>query len=177
MNKKIGLDVDGVLACFSHGVIKRAKELNVSEHFPSTCLEVDSWDMSEMFSYIMQDAWNQPKFWAELPPLKGALPLPFTPEVYITSRRIPGEVTKAWLKRNGFPEAPVITVSNPAEKLRHVLDLDIDIFVDDLYSTVREMRQAGVNALLFKAPYQVGHEEDCKGLPTIERLEEVLNYV
>lgn len=175
--KRIGLDVDGVLACFSHGVIKRAKQLNVSEHFPENCLDVDSWDMSEMFSYVMQDAWKQEKFWLDLPPLDGALPLPFEPYVYITSRRVPALVTKRWLDKNGFPDAPVISVTNPTEKLEHAKNLKLDIFVDDLHSTVKEMREAGINALLFKAPYQRGHEEECKGLPTIENLEEVLKYV
>lgn len=176
-NIKVGLDVDGVLSCFSHGVIKRAKLLNVAEHFPSKCTDVATWDMSEMFSYVMQDAWRQDKFWLDLPPLKGVLPLPFTPYVYITSRLVSGETTKKWLNKHGFPDASVITVSNPKEKLQHVLDLKLDVFVDDLYSTVRDMRDAGVNAILYYAPYQVGHKKECEGLPTIKNLSEVLNYV
>lgn len=176
-NINAGLDVDGLLACFSHGVIRRAKQLNLEEHFPKNCKDVDSWDMSEMFSYVMQDAWEQDKFWIDLPVMEGVLPLPFTPKVYITSRRVPSSVTKRWLDKNGFPDAPVITVKNPQEKLQHVIDLKLDVFVDDLYSTVREMREAGVNALLYKAAYQRGHKTECEGLPTIECLSEVMNYV
>lgn len=176
-DKRVGLDVDGVLANFSAGVIKRANELGVGEYFPKCCHDTNSWDMSEMFSKVMKNLWNDPEFWLGLPVLENTLPLSFQPYCYITSRRVPSEVTKQWLDKNGFPEALVITVKNPKEKLIHIREHNIHLFVDDLYSTVREMRDAGVNALLMSAPYQSGHKTECEGLPTIKSLSEVVNYV
>jgi uncharacterized HAD superfamily protein len=172
---RIGLDVDGVLSNFSAGVIKLAKEKGFAKHFPECCHDVTSWDMSEEFSEVMSDAWRDEKFWLELPALTDSVP--FTPYCYITSRRVPSEVTAQWLKNNGFPEAPVITVSNPSEKIHWIEEHKLDLFVDDLYSTVRELRDAGYNSVLFEAPYQVGHVKECEGLPKIKSLNEVVPFL
>jgi 5'(3')-deoxyribonucleotidase len=176
-NKRIGLDVDGVLSCFSAGVISRAKQLGLEDKFPTTCKDVDCWDMSDKFSSLMRDVWTDEEFWLNLPVLKGSEFIPFTPDCYITSRQVPSEVTKQWLDKNRFPEADVITVRRPEEKIQHILERNVDIFVDDLFSTVRTLREKGINALLFKAAYQSGHIKECEGLPTIESLKEIKNYV
>jgi hypothetical protein len=179
MNEKIkvGLDVDGVLCCFASGAIKRAKELGLGDHFPADCQSTDYWGMSDEFSTAMKGAWTDEQFWLDLPPLRGSDKLNFTPYCYITSRQIPTSVTEAWLEKNGFPKALVITVTKPEEKLAYIREHNIDVFVDDLYTTVQQLRDAGVNAILYKAPYQRGHVEECKDLPTIESLEEIEKYV
>lgn len=177
MEKRIGLDVDGVLANFSAGVIKRANKLGLGEHFPKCCHDTSSWDMSEMFSKVMKNIWDEPEFWLDLPVLENAKPMPFQPYCYITSRRVPSGVTKQWLDTNDFPEALVITVNNPTEKVKYIREHGIDLFVDDLYSTVRQLIDAGHKALLYEAPYQIGHKSECEGLPTIKSLEEIINYV
>lgn len=174
--KRIGYDVDGVLACFSCGVIKRAAQMGLQDKFPTTCLAVDCWDMSEAFSQVMKDAWEEPAFWIGLPRLLNEN-LPSPPDCYITSRRVPSEVTKQWLDKHHFPEAEVITVSHPSEKLAIIKERQLDVFVDDLYSTVRELRDAGINSILFAAPYQTGHYAECKGLPTIRQLTEIVKYL
>jgi len=172
----VALDCDGVLANFSAGVIKRAKKMGLSQHFPKTYKEVSRWDVSGMFSHVMKDAWTDPEFWLDLPVLPGAEKLNFIPACYITSRAVPSEVTAKWLAKNGFPKAEVITVSKPEEKLQHLKDRGIDLLIDDYYVTIIQLLENDVNALLYKAPYQVGHEE-CKTLPTINCLTEVHNYV
>lgn len=173
---RIGLDIDGVLACFSCGVINRANEIGMKEMFPESCELVDCWDMSDHFSLLMKEAWLNKQFWLGLPPLQA---VGFTPICYITSRPIHTTVTEQWLAQHGFPEAEVITVAKPPEKVQHIQERSLDIFIDDLYSTVRELRDVGINALLHEAPYQVGHQAECIGLPTIKSLtkEEILKHV
>lgn len=176
MNKLIGLDIDGVLCSFSCGVLRRAKLLGYENEFPKTREDIKEWNVAPRFAEVMKDAWTDPEFWLELPPLRDGN-LPFMPECYITSRPIDTEITERWLHKHGFPKKPVITVSRPEQKIEHIKDLKLDIFVDDLFSTVRQLREEGINALLYAAPYQVGHKDECEGLPTIARLEEVLEYV
>lgn len=173
--KRIGLDIDGVLSNFSAGLIKRANKMGLGEHFPKSWKEVTYWDVSDKFREVMKDAWMDEKFWLGLPALTKKVP--FKPYCYITSRPIPSEVTERWLDKHGFPKAMVITVSNPTEKMKWIEEHAVDVFVDDLYSTVCELRDAGYNALLYEAPYQRGHVEECKGLPKIKSLDEVLTYV
>jgi len=169
----VALDIDGVLSCFSCGVLNRAREMGLAEHFPTSCRDITFWDVSDYFSKVMNDAWLDPEFWLQLPTLEFGLP--FKPVAYITSRPIATEVTKQWLDKYGFPEAEVITVSKPDEKLEHLKRINPDIYVDDLYSTVRSVRDAGINAYLYDAPYQRGHVEDCKDLPKIYNLQQVLD--
>lgn len=175
-NTKIGLDVDGVLSCFSCGVIKRAHEMGLGDKFAPTCEQVSYWDMSDAFSTVMKDAWLDPEFWLALPNRHEPL-LPFIPTCYITSRPIDTTVTKQWLDKIGFAEAPIITVKSPLDKIEHIKEAELDVFVDDHFGTVTEGLKHGLNMLLWKAPYQVGHQEDCRYLPTISCMEEIFNYV
>lgn len=172
---KIGLDVDGVLANFSEAVIRRARKMGLADEFPKTHEHIDNWDVAEKFSHVMRDAWADPNFWLGLKPLTKVIP--FKVDCYITARRIPSEVTRQWLKNNNFPDADVISVKNPDEKLHHITERQLDLFVDDYYVTITQLLEKGVNALLFVAPYQRGHEEECRYLPKVHSLEDVLNYV
>jgi len=172
----VALDCDGVLANFSDGLIKRANKMGLGEHFPKTWKGVSYWYVSEHFSKVMKDAWLDPDFWLNLKPLPGAKALNFTPACYITSRPIKTEVTEKWLEMHGFPKAEVITVSKPEEKLQHMQDRGIDLLIDDYYVTIIQLLDNDLKAVLYKAPYQRGHEE-CKTLPTIECLSEVYKYV
>lgn len=167
----VGFDVDGVLAGFAQGVLDRAKVMGLESEFPRTADDIDCWNIAPRFAEVMEDVWTDEEFWLNLEPL--VTELPFPPACYITSRQIPSSVTEQWLDNNGFPKALVITVSHPREKLEHIIRLQLDLFVDDLHHTVRDIIDAGYNAVLLKTPYQRGHEEECEGLPTIERLEDL----
>lgn len=170
--KSVGLDIDGVLCNFAQGFIDAAYDLGHGHEVPKHYTHIDHWDICPNFSTIMKKFWKDEDFWSNLKPLRNP-DLPFTPRCYITSRVIPNSVTKNWLAKHGFPTVPVITVSNPEHKLAYIKMLGLDLFVDDLHSTVRQVINAGHNAVLYKAPYQVGHPEECAGLPTISELEEI----
>ncbi len=168
----VGLDIDGVLCNFAAGAVSRAHNMGFGDQFPKTYQDTTYWGMSPVFSEVMKEAWMDPDFWLALPKLCESVP--FIPRCYITSRPIATKVTQKWLINNGFPEAEVISVKRPSEKLAHIQSRGLDLFVDDYYVTVQELVNAGVNALLYKAAYQCGHVEECKNLPTIHSLDEVL---
>jgi hypothetical protein len=172
---KIGLDVDGVLANFPRGVIERARLMGLSHHFPKCCHDISHWNMSDKLGEVMKDAWTDPSFWLGLKPLAYSLPLDFSPECYITSRPIADSVTEEWLNLWRFPAAPVVTVKQASEKLQHIQERELDLFVDDYYETVIQLLDAGVNAVLYKAPYQRGHLT--KHLPKISHLRKLNEYV
>jgi len=172
---RIAVDVDGCLADFAQAVLNRAKQLGMEKDFPKSCSEIACWDIAPRFSELMKDVWEDEKFWLNIPPL--VKELPFTPNCYITQRHVPSEVTAKWLAKHKFPKADVITVSCPTEKLQHVKDRNIDLYVDDLYKTVKQMRDAGIQAILMYQPYQRGHAEECKDLPTIKKWDEVFKYI
>lgn len=159
---RVALDCDGVICNFGGGVVKRAKELGIE--FLEHENDWPCWDGHDNFSKIMKQVWNDPEFWLNLEPLNT---INFTPHCYITSRQIPSEVTEQWLNKYNFPKAKVITVQRPEEKLQHLKDEGIDLLIDDLHTTVRSALDAGIAAFLFVAPYQRGHEEECKGLPRL----------
>lgn len=54
-DKRIGLDIDGVICNFAQGVIDKALEMSLHSHFPANWQEVKTWGMSEKFG----DIWKQ----------------------------------------------------------------------------------------------------------------------
>lgn len=171
VNTSVVLDIDGVICDFTSGLLAAAHRLGLSKEFPSSSEEVMHWDICDKFSVVFDEVKHDKNFWLGLKPL--VKKLPFVPLAYLTARPIDSEITKKWLINNGFPDADVISVCKPEEKLQYLRELNPDVFVDDLYSTVIAANKAGINTVLMKQPYQRGHIEECKGLPTIERLEEI----
>jgi hypothetical protein len=171
----IGLDIDGVLANFPQAVIETAVEMGMADKFPARWQDVDCWyiangNCAETFNQVWKHIKNDVQFWLKLKPFPYGVPLDFIPTRYVTSRPIDSWVTQQWLDVNRFPKAELITVSQPLDKLEHMDGLDM--FIDDHWETVRHLRENGVNAVLYKAPYQRGH--DCSGLPIVSHLSEVM---
>lgn len=159
--KKIGLDIDEVLADFVGGMMNR---------FPSIKSRPVYWndhELSERFKEVIMEE----EFWRNLSPLTDPLGLPFEPHCYITSRRIDGAVTEDWLSKHGFPKAPVYTVGNDLSKVEAAKESGIDIYVDDRYENYLELNSIGVTTYLFDAPhnrrYDVGNRR-------IKNLKEIL---
>lgn len=169
---KIGLDIDGVLCNYVQGILDVAKERNL-EGFPSDWTEVDYWFICDGFLDVMKTITYDTDFWLKLKPLPYTAPMDFTPACYITQRPIDNWITEQWLSVHRFPTAEVIRVEDAKDKINHVKGLDL--FVDDLYTTVRSMRAEGINAVLYEAPYQRGH--DVSDLPKIKHLMEVNQWV
>lgn len=144
-HKRVGLDIDGVLADFSSAFCNRLgiKGLgNKSWYMSYKAKDSDSW------KYLIEDK----DFWLGLKPLIDPDSLIFEPVAYVTSRMVPKEWTEEWLERNGFPCNEVVVVpANGGEhesKVDEIRKRDIDLFVDDHYKNFIELNQAGIKCFL-----------------------------
>jgi hypothetical protein len=171
-----GSDVDGLLSNFGQGFIERGVAMGVNCCLPEDHTKIDKWmfPCSPHFKEIWASVEKDEAFWLGLPvyeQAREAMQEIEPPAFYITSRPVRNEVTEQWLEQNGFPKARVITVSDPQHKLQYLVEHKLDGYVDDLVSTIRQVRSEGVNGILYKAPYQVS--EDISGLPIISDLREL----
>jgi hypothetical protein len=171
---KIGLDIDGVLAQYSLGMIDKAKELGLAG-YPDHPDNVNYWDHLSDCGDLWAKVKHDEDFWMGLKPFPGTLPLDFEVCRYITARPIRDEVSYCWLYLNGFPHPErLITVGSPEQKLDVIKTLGINVFVDDKIETVSELQDNGINAFLFHAPYQKGHPHT---LTTIRSLRDLCLYL
>jgi hypothetical protein len=144
-HKRIGLDIDGVLADFATAFCERLGVEGLGNR---------SWYMS--YRAKDPDIWNlvreDKNFWLDLKPLIPADSLIFEPVAYVTSRAIPKEWTEEWLERNGFPCNEVVTVpangGDHHSKVDEIKKREIDIFVDDHYQHFIQLNQAGIKCFL-----------------------------
>lgn len=146
--KKIGLDIDGVLADFNGAYTS----------FTST-------QTGANITYEELDKIES--FWMNIEPLLWPKDIPFIPTAYITSRRIPTEWTEAWLEKHKFPKAPVY--SKITLKSYLINSLDLDIFVDDLYENYLEITKSGKLCYLFTQPWNEHYKTD-RRIKTLNQL-------
>jgi hypothetical protein len=174
---RVGLDIDGVLANFPQAFIDKANELELGWLFPDKWQDVKWWHIAndncpKAFKAVWSHVHDRYKFWEKIKPFPYVVPFDFDVDCYITARPIDNNTTSDWLMHHGFPtNAAVITVAQPTDKLAVIQERGLDLFVDDHWETVRQLRGNGVNAVLYEAPYQRGH--NCAGLPKIKHLSEV----
>jgi uncharacterized HAD superfamily protein len=144
-HKRVGLDIDGVLADFATAF---GKKLGLSDRGnPSWYMSYKSKDPKQ-WAKLLKDK----KFWMSIKPLIDADSLVFEPVAYVTARGIPVEWTEEWLEMNGFPCNEVVVVAaNGGEhepKVDVMKRLEIDIFIDDHYKNFIELNQAGIKCFL-----------------------------
>lgn len=148
--KRIGLDIDDVLADFCPNFCKFAGiEIPTSwnfgfmEHVTSSEKRIDEYS----------------EFMKTLPVKSNPSDIPFEPVCYITNRHIDPQIAINWIKDNGFPQVPVIQTNN---KVKAALEMKLDIFVDDKFENFVDMNNAGICCFLFDAPhnrrYEVGYK-------------------
>lgn len=115
----IGLDIDGVLCDFIGGFYKTYRQnLNTLKR----------WDDIFVSSFFHEITNKEDDFWRELLPCCDSK-LVEKVDYYITSRATYNFLTEKWLKKWGFPEAPVHTIGN--NKTQLIKELKIDFFLDD----------------------------------------------
>jgi hypothetical protein len=147
------LDIDEVIADFVGALRKK-----FPDQITHTPVYWHDYVLGQWFEEIKIDR----DFWMSIEPKINPLELPFEPHCYITSRTIDTETTVQWLRKIGFPEAPVFTVGHGVSKVEAAKVSGIDIFVDDRYENFVELNAAGICTYLFDAPhnrrYSVGYK-------------------
>lgn len=149
-HKRIGLDIDGVLADFATSFTKKMGLKgpgNPSWYMTYKAKEPKLWEK------LTKDK----KFWLGLKPLIDPNSLIFEPVAYVTARSIPKEWTEEWLESNGFPCNEVVVVpANGGEhgsKIDEIKKRKIDFFIDDHYQHFIDLNQGGVRCFLQDTPY------------------------
>lgn len=149
--KKIGLDIDGVLADFIGHLTKvTCNEGYVPVHWNDPIIIKE-------YENVKAD----PNFWSTIPPLLSKEDIPFEVHCYITARSIDPDITQEWLDKCGFPKAKLYCVGHGESKVEIAKQAGLDIFIDDCYENFVELTNAGIFTYLYTAPYNekynVGH--------------------
>jgi len=150
-DKRVALDIDGVLADFNVAV----RDKYGIENTPH------AWYYSYKFNSEMWKELSKDKeFWVNIPHYFDGSDLKFEPVAYVTHRNIPKEWCEEWLEKNHFPCVPVHVVNG--SKVKVLKDLDLDIFIDDKYLNFTELNKEGIFTYLLDREwnhrYDVGHK-------------------
>lgn len=161
-HKRIGLDIDEVLAAFVPAYMEKFGITSTPEF----------WNFDKhIMNRLTKDL--SPDWWLSLKPLIDPSELTFEPTCYITSRTVDTSVTEKWIADNHFPVVPVFTVKTPEEKLEIAREMRLDLFVDDRFETFTQFNKAGICCYLMDSAhnrrYNVGHKR-------IKSLSELTRY-
>lgn len=171
MTKRIGFDVDGVLADFNQKFVSLANE---RFHKAFTTADVTNWNYTGLYTpEEVDEVWAEvikpmKNFWQTVAPLTPGTELLSDLEdddhtIYFVTSRVPSAgvsieaQTQLWLETYyniAFPQ--VIVVDPASQKVPAYNLLRLDAFVDDKPSTVKAMLQAGQNVFIYDQPYNQG---------------------
>lgn len=159
-HKKIGLDIDGVLAGFTEHLLK---VVGHPDH------KVTHWN-----DPIIRDGFDKVKkdkqFWLDLPPLLSREDIPFEVHCYITARSIDKEVTQEWLDKHLFPKAPVYCVGYGECKVDIAKQSGVEVFVDDNFQNFVDLNKAGIFTYLYNASYNEKYKVGSKRIMSLKEL-------
>lgn len=150
---KIGLDIDEVLCDWVGAWTKKFG-------YPIPRNWSFSYNNKNEFNSFSEDELKE--FYLNIPRKVSPDEIPFEPHCYITSRSVPVEITKEWLRINGYACAPVYSLGWGESKVEIAKQSGIDIFVDDRFENFIQLNKAGICTYLLSAPhnerYNVGHK-------------------
>jgi hypothetical protein len=159
-DRKIGLDIDEVLADFASHWCKYHNIENTPEW----------WNFDTKMKDRFKDVINDKDFWLSIPTITDPKSIGFEPHCYITSRSIPKEWTEEWIAKNGFPTVPVYCVPHNESKVHIAKQLGITHFVDDRFENFVELNKAGIACYLFDAPHNKRYDVGYKRLFNLNKL-------
>lgn len=156
----VGYDLDGVLANWMLAVHIRFGKRLYGEKYPR-------YDFPEASQWIKELGYSD-DFWLDLPVLNAPEKLTVQPDIYITTRPAPSEISHKWLIANGFPDKPVITVGEDKDKSKAIRKYGVTHFIDD---KIRSYHQAtsvkGCIPVLYNPHYLSRLDEDLTGVDNI----------
>jgi uncharacterized HAD superfamily protein len=157
--KRIGLDIDSVLADFHRQFCKYA---NIEYYEPT------HWNDPEIErEYKLMK--NNDEFWLTMPVLTPPKDIHFEPTCYITTRSINPELTKKWLDMNGYPSAEVYSIlEHNGSKVEAAKKAGIDYFIDDKYENFIDLNKNGIFCLLMDASYNRRYDVGYKRIKNFE---------
>ena len=164
---RIALDIDGVLADFGPHFLDY---MGIEDKTPST-----EWD-DPRFRDNMHKVSGDSRFWLGIPPLVTPDELGFTPIAYVTARDIESQITRAWLRINGFPGVHVETVSLGGSKLEFLTSIEPDFYIDDAVHNFEELTAGGINTLLMTRSHNEGYDAGDKRIASFEEFKERFMY-
>jgi 5'(3')-deoxyribonucleotidase len=157
--KKIGLDVDGVLAdIFGYYCARMGLTM------ASTC----QWTFPGIQDFV--DHKMKAYEWENLPMISTPQDIDFDVHCYITALpEVLSEHRNNWLNKNGYPVAPIFYCENKSHIIKR---LGLDLFIDDKPSAIERFNQEGINAYQFVPYYWTGkiHEKNIKHLSEVKHL-------
>lgn len=166
--KKIGLDIDGVIADFM---------LAWHELYPEIPRDPNRYDFDENIMKKfdeMRKADTLNDFYLNIKPLLKPEDLPFEPCCYVTARPVETWVTEQWIDVCAFPKKKVFTIPEGKSKVEAMKEGGVEIFIDDYYKNFMELNSAGISTYLYTQPwnkkYDVGNMRinDLKDLPILK---------
>lgn len=184
--KKLGIDVDGVIANFSGKFVEFGNRRYGTNY---TELDQTDWDFKPWFtSQQVDEVWEkdikpEKNFWLTLKTLPGTKALEEAhrrAELFFITSRVPTtgmsarEQTCWWLRNHfGITYPTVIVVDNPSQKIPIIKALEIVAFIDDKGSTIRQVHNAGVLSYAKLSPYNCA-EPFPESVVPVETLDEML---
>jgi len=152
--RKVGLDIDEVLADFGEAYCER---YNLDPEFYH-------WNFDYKVMDRLTELAKDDEFWAKIKPLNKNLK--FEPHCYITARPIPAHLTELWLFKNKFPCKPVYSLV--VDKAELCTELGLDIFIDDHYKNFVEINKTKTVCYLYTRPHNIKYAVGARRINNLE---------
>lgn len=188
--RKLGIDVDGVLADFNRYFIETIIEHTGEDKFPPRPFPIPTWNYPQHYGYTHEQVtsvWNEIKddrtFWLSLPYYPDTLEFLSSLDmarcdgdyVYFITNRPGVEAhgqTAAWLEQCGYYD-PTVLISG--EKGLCARALELDLYIDDKWENCLDVRRSRHECQTFLLSQPWNAEKDAEACE-IRRITSVMEF-